>query len=73
MWSENHIGHDVVTEDFCCLTLHVVSAGRVRVGTDSSLGVNSTLHNNIEIGEKNLIGVGSIIIKSTKPGSVFVP
>lgn len=73
MWSGNHIGHDAVIEDHCFITSHVVISGRVRVGAYSFLGVNSTLRNNIQIGEKNLIGAGSIIMKSTKPGSVFVP
>ena len=73
MWSGNHIGHDAVIEDHCFITSHVVISGRVRVGAYSFIGVNATLRNNIEIGPKNLIGAGSIIMKSTKASSVFVP
>ena len=32
LWSGNHIGHDVVIEDHCFVSSHVVLSGHVRVG-----------------------------------------
>ncbi len=35
LWSGNHIGHDVVIEDHCFVSSHVVLSGHVRVGEHS--------------------------------------
>lgn len=73
LWSGNHIGHDATLEDHCFITSHVVISGFVRVGAYSFIGVNSTLRNEISIGAATLIGAGSIVMKDTKPRSVYVP
>jgi acetyltransferase-like isoleucine patch superfamily enzyme len=50
-----------------------VISGHVNVGAYSFIGVNATLRNAITIGEACLIGAGSIVMKDTRPGSVYVP
>ena len=73
MWSGNHIGHDVEIKDHCFVTSHVVISGFTKVGEYSFLGVNSTLRDSIEIGSKNLIGAGAVIMQSTKDEAVWLP
>jgi len=73
LWSGNHIGHDAVIEDHCFVTSQVVISGYVRVGARSFLGVNATLRNSITLGAQTLIGAGAVIMKDTKPKSVYLP
>jgi len=72
LWSGNHIGHDTIVEDHCFIASHVVVSGHVRIGSGSFVGVNATLRNGITIGARSVIGAGAIIMKDTRPGSVFL-
>lgn len=73
LWSGNHIGHDAVIEDHCFISSHVVISGRVRVGESCFLGVNSTIHNGVNLSPRTLVGAGSIISGDTDPNGVYVP
>jgi sugar O-acyltransferase (sialic acid O-acetyltransferase NeuD family) len=73
MWSGNHVGHDSRIDDHCFISSHVVISGHVTVGAYSFIGVNATLRNSISIGEASLIGAGALIMKDTRPHSVYVP
>lgn len=73
LWSGNHIGHDSRIDDHCFISSHVVISGHVTVGAYSFIGVNATLRNSITIGEASLIGAGALIMKDTRPHSVYVP
>lgn len=73
LWSGNHIGHDVQIKDNCYITSHVVISGFTIIENNCFLGVNATLRDAITIGEKSLIGAGSIIMKNTEPESVILP
>lgn len=71
LWSGNHIGHDSTIGDHCFISSHVVVSGHVDVGPSCFIGVNATLRNSIAIGERTLIGAGAVIMKNTRPGSVY--
>ena len=71
LWSGNHIGHDSTIGDHCFISSHVVVSGHVDVGPSCFIGVNATLRNSISIGERTLIGAGALIMKDTRPGSVY--
>jgi sugar O-acyltransferase (sialic acid O-acetyltransferase NeuD family) len=73
LWSGNHVGHDSVIEDHCFISSHVVISGHVRIGERSFIGVNATLRNGLTIAPGTLIGAGSVIMKNTKPDSVWMP
>ena len=73
LWSGNHIGHDSVIDDHCFITSHVVVSGNVHVGERAFIGVNATLRNSITIAPGTLIGAGSVIMKNTKPNTVYMP
>ena len=71
LWSGNHIGHDAVVGDHCFISSHVVVSGHVDIGPSCFIGVNATLRNSIAIAERTLIGAGAVIMKNTRPGSVY--
>jgi len=71
LWSGNHIGHDSTIGDHCFISSHVVVSGHVDIGPSCFIGVNATLRNSIAIGERTLIGAGAVIMKNTRPGSVY--
>jgi sugar O-acyltransferase (sialic acid O-acetyltransferase NeuD family) len=72
LWSGNHIGHDSTIEDHCFIASHVVVSGRVRVGARSFIGVNATLRNAITIAPETIVGAGALIMKDTRPKSVYL-
>lgn len=73
LWSGNHIGHDVVIEDHCFITSHVVVSGFVHISPYCFLGVNATLRDAIKIAPETLIGAGAVIMKDTVEKGVYVP
>lgn len=73
LWSGNHIGHDSSIADHCFISSHVVVSGHVSVGPYCFIGVNATLRNGIHIAPATLIGAGTVIMKDTVEGGVYVP
>jgi len=72
LWSGNHVGHRSEISDHVFLSSHVVVSGYCRIGESSYFGVNSTIHNNVEIAERCLVGAGAMITKNTLPDLVYV-
>jgi sugar O-acyltransferase (sialic acid O-acetyltransferase NeuD family) len=72
LWSGNHIGHHSAIRDNCFLTSHVVVSGRVEIGTNCFLGVNSTIRDKTLIAQDCLIAAGSLVVKNTEAGGVYV-
>lgn len=72
LWSGNHIGHHSVIEDHVFISSHVVVSGGVTLGSESFVGVNATFRDHIKVGKSNLIGAGSLIMKSTLDKAVYV-
>ncbi len=73
LWSGNHLGHHSIVEDNCFITSQVVISGKCRIGANSFLGVNACLRDGITIGERSVVGAGSIVMKDCPPRSVFAP
>lgn len=73
LWSGNHIGHHSIIGAHCFITSHVVISGNCTVGDYSFVGVNATVRDSMHIGARNIIGPGSLILKDTKEGDVFLP
>ena len=72
LWSGNHVGHRSNVSDHVFLSSHVVVSGYCDIGESSYFGVNSTIHNNIQIAERCLVGAGAMITKNTLPDLVYV-
>ncbi len=71
LWSGNHIGHHSTVRANCFISSHVVISGFCDIGANSFIGVNATISNNVSIGRDNWISPGIIILKSTKPNSLY--
>jgi sugar O-acyltransferase, sialic acid O-acetyltransferase NeuD family len=72
LWSGNHVGHRTQIEDNCFISSHVVISGYCTIGKNSFLGVNSCLNDHIIIGQDCVIGSGSVVVKNTEAGMVYV-
>lgn len=72
LWSGNHVGHRTEISDHVFLSSHVVISGYCKIGESSYFGVNSTVHNNVEIAERCLVGAGAMVTKNTLPDLVYV-
>lgn len=59
-----HIQHDNCISDFVNINPKVVTGGNVFIGKKTTIGINCTLRNNINIGENSFVGMGSIISKN---------
>jgi sugar O-acyltransferase (sialic acid O-acetyltransferase NeuD family) len=73
LWSGNHIGHWAEIGDHCFISSHVVISGYTKIGAYCFLGVNSTLRDDITVGESNVIGAGAVIMTDTKNHQVYAP
>jgi len=72
LWSNNHIGHHSSIGSHSFLTSQVVVSGRCSVGEHCYFGVNATVGDGIAVAERNILGAGSLVMRNTKPGQVFV-
>jgi len=73
LWSGNHLGHHSVIEDHCFIASHVVVSGCCSIGKHSFLGVNTTIINDITIGEDSWIGPGCVVCKNVPENSLIKP
>lgn len=64
------LGHHCTVGKNCLLSLTIMGANS-KIGNNSFLGLNSTVMPNIEIGDKNIIGMGCAISRNTKDGEVY--
>lgn len=67
-----HIGHKSVIEDYCFISTGSVVSGNCRIGRNTFIGINCSIKDGIEIGHSNIIGMGAIITRSTKPYEVYL-
>jgi sugar O-acyltransferase (sialic acid O-acetyltransferase NeuD family) len=63
------IGHDCLVEENVSLAPLVFLGGNVHVERDCMLGARSTIRQGLKIGERSLVGMGSLVIKNLKPES----
>lgn len=73
LWSGNHVGHHGSIANHCFIASQVVISGYCNIGSNVFIGVNATLRDGVKVADETLIGAGSIIMKDTKPKTVFVP
>jgi sugar O-acyltransferase (sialic acid O-acetyltransferase NeuD family) len=62
LWSGNHIGHHSTLGSHTFVSSHVVVSGFCAVGESCFLGVNSTISNNLRVGDRCVIGAGANVI-----------
>lgn len=66
------VSHHSKIEDHCFITGGVCMGGKVKVGEQTFIALNSTIRDNITIGERCIIGAGSLIMHDTGSDKVFI-
>jgi sugar O-acyltransferase (sialic acid O-acetyltransferase NeuD family) len=72
MWSGNHIGHHSTIKSHNFISSHVVVSGFCEVGESCFMGVNSTVANNLKIGDRCIIGAAATILTDVPDETVAV-
>ncbi|MGD0405362.1 MAG: acetyltransferase [Candidatus Bathyarchaeia archaeon] len=72
LWSGNHIGHRAVIKDNCFISSQVTVSGFCEVGENCFIGVNACIADGLKIAKDCIIGAGSVVLKDTFEGLVYV-
>lgn len=72
LWSGNHVGHRTVIRDNTFVTSHAVISGYCDIGESCFIGVNACFADHVVVGRDCTIGMGSVVVRSTEPGLVYV-
>jgi sugar O-acyltransferase (sialic acid O-acetyltransferase NeuD family) len=72
MWSANHVGHRARIESHCFFASHVVIAGYCVIGPSCYMAANGFVGEFVKIAEDCVIGAGSVVLRDTEPGKVYV-
>lgn len=62
-----NIGHDVETGKFCALESYSFLGGFSKIGDDVTLHTRATILPHINVGDRAIVGAGSVVIKNVKP------
>jgi sugar O-acyltransferase (sialic acid O-acetyltransferase NeuD family) len=73
LWSGNHIGHHSTIGDYNFVASHVVVSGNVIIGESCFVGVNSTIRDGVRVGDRCIIGAGSLLMRDTGDDEVYSP
>lgn len=66
------IDHDNIIEDYVHISPGVHTAGTVRIGKGTWLGIGSTVANNIKITSGSIIGAGAVVVKDIIEAGTYV-
>ena len=64
------ISHDSAVEDYSILAGGVMVCGGVQVGRNCYLGAHSTLHQGLSLGQRVLVGMGSVVLRDVSDDTV---
>lgn len=70
LWYRSIVGHHSLVEDNCFFASAGIAGGCV-VGKNTFLGGSCLVGDAVKIAEDNFIGTGTVIVKNTKPDSVY--
>jgi len=68
----NKIGHDSIIEENCYITSNVMMGGFCTIKRNTFIGMSVVIKDKITVGERNILGAGSILLKNTKNDSSFL-
>ena len=72
IWCNVTLAHHSSVDTNCWIATGTVLSGQAKVLRNSFVGVNSTVVNEVTVGEYNIIGAAALITKDTKPHSVHL-
>ena len=68
--AHSHIGHDAVLRDRAKIATSAQIGGYCWIGRGTYLGLSSSLHQFVVAGGHSMVGMGSVLIRPTPPGSL---
>jgi sugar O-acyltransferase (sialic acid O-acetyltransferase NeuD family) len=72
MWSANHVGHRARIGSHCFFASHAVIAGFCVLGESCYMAANCFVGEFVKIADDCVIGAGSVVLRDTEPGKVYV-
>ncbi len=72
VWCNVTLAHHSKVAKHCWIASGSVISGQATVKRNSFVGVNTTIINEVVVGEYNIIGGGALISKNTKPNTVHL-
>lgn len=70
MMAGSHIGHDCVVRDATKIATNAQVGGYCWIGRGAYLGLSSSLHQFVVVGGHSMVGMGSVLTRTTPPGSL---
>ena len=71
LWSGNHIGHHTHIRDHVFISSHVVISGSCDIGNYCFIGVNSTLANDIVIGDDCFVNMSTSVTQNLDGNKMY--
>lgn len=65
-----HIAHNCIIEENAFVIAGAVLCGGVKIGKNSWISPNSSIHQKTLIGDHSTIGIGSVVLKKVKSGEI---
>ncbi|MFC0876844.1 hypothetical protein ACE01N_09625 [Saccharicrinis sp. FJH2] len=72
IYAYGFLGHDSKVRQYSTITAKSIVGGRVIIGEGAHVGLNSSIREDVKIGEYAIIGMGSIVLKNVASHSVVV-
>jgi len=72
MYTNAFVGHDSTVADYVTLAAHSVVGARVAAGEGCHIGLNSSLREDVRIGEYAIVGMGAVVLEDVEPYGVVV-
>lgn len=67
----SHVGHDCCVRDYVKFASNVQTAGYCWIGRGAYLGLAASIHQFVVVGGHSMVGMGSILTRTTPPGSLL--
>jgi acetyltransferase EpsM len=64
MYTSSFLGHDCQVASYTTIGAHSIVGGRVRLDRGVHVGLNSSIREDITVGEYAIIGMGSVVVKN---------
>jgi sugar O-acyltransferase (sialic acid O-acetyltransferase NeuD family) len=67
LYTSAFVGHDTAVADYATLAAHSVLGARVRAGEGCHVGLNSSVREDVSLGEYSIVGMGAVVLGEVAP------
>jgi acetyltransferase EpsM len=72
LYTSSFLGHDCIIGQYSTIGAHSIVGGRVSIGKGVHIGLNSTVREDLHIGDYAIVGMGSVVVKNVDDRSTVV-